>query len=105
MKFLALLLIALPLTACSGEEHIEISVDPVPAKTTSISTNVQCGCTIDSISKCGNFVEIDSKYIPIANDKELGLGHMEWCNQGPVAADVAGEVVDGAFVASKLDTK
>jgi hypothetical protein len=104
MKFLALLLITLPLTACCGDKTTETPVDPVPAKTASISTHVQCGCTIESVGQCGNFVEIDTKYIPIANDKEIGLGHMEWCKQGPVAADVAGEVVDGKFVATKLDT-
>ena len=109
MKTLALLLLALPLAACSGKTttSVERSTDGTSepaAKPASLSTHVQCGCTIDGIGVCGNYIEVDSKYIPIGNSKEMKLGHMEWCKQGPLAADVAGEVVDGKFVATKLDT-
>ncbi len=125
MKLSTLLLLTLPLAACTAEASKEPAQapktqapktpapetptpeEPAPkAKPASFATHVQCGCSIKSIGRCGNYVEVDSAYIPIGNSKELGLGVMEWCaTKGPVAADVAGEVVDGQFIASQLDTK
>lgn len=110
MKALALLLLALPLTACSVEvttntESSSGTTTEPAATAASLTTHVQCGCTIDGIGSCGNYIEVDSKYIPIGNAKEMELGHMEWCKQGPVAVEAMGSVVDGKYMATKLDTK
>ena len=64
--------------------------------------NVSCGCKVEGIGKCGNYVEIGSHYVEIANREELGLGEMEWCRFSHVTANVAGEVKDGMFVGTTL---
>jgi hypothetical protein len=64
--------------------------------------NVSCGCKVEGIGECGNYVEIGSQYVEIANSEELGLGNMEWCKLSHVTANVAGEVKDGMFVGTTL---
>ena len=63
---------------------------------------VTCGCKVQEIGKCGNYVKIGSHYVEIANSEELGLGEMEWCKLSHVTANVAGEVKDGTFVATTV---
>ena len=40
--------------------------------------DVKCGCSIDSVGHCGNFIMIDGDYIPMLHPD---LGKMEWCRQ------------------------
>jgi hypothetical protein len=67
--------------------------------------NVSCGCALEEVGSCGNYVEIESQYFEIANGKELGLGKMEWCKKEGVQAESAGEIKNGKFVAATLVTK
>jgi hypothetical protein len=67
--------------------------------------NVSCGCALEDVGHCGNYVEIESHYVEIANSKELGLGKMEWCKKEGVQVETAGEIKDGKFVAASLVTK
>jgi hypothetical protein len=128
MKKFLYLATALPLVACTVEVE---STTETPAGTThtdwSVSTQgsqapespsaqvpdgaveagahtVKCGCVIAEVGHCGNYIAIDSTFIPIANGDELGLGDMEWCGQGDVQAKAAGMVQDGKFVATLLTT-
>jgi hypothetical protein len=64
--------------------------------------SVACGCVIAGIGSCGNYIEIDEKYVKIANSADLGLGSMEWCGKEGVTAESAGEIRDGQFVAATL---
>jgi hypothetical protein len=67
--------------------------------------NVSCGCALEAVGHCGNYVEIDSKFLEIANSKELGLGEMEWCGKEGVQVETAGVIKDGKFVAASLVAK
>lgn len=64
--------------------------------------SVECGCSdaVTSTKKCGNYVQVDGKYLPIEGD--LGLGAMEWCGKHGVNAQVKGEVKDGKFMGESL---
>jgi hypothetical protein len=64
--------------------------------------NVSCGCALEEIGHCGNYIEIESQYVAIANGKDLGLGGMEWCGKSGVRAESAGEIKNGEFVAATL---
>jgi len=64
---------------------------------------VACGCSIESEGACGNFVEIDGKYIPLEGD--VGLGAMEFCGRTGLHAAMLGKVEDGAFVATAFELR
>jgi hypothetical protein len=110
MKNLAILALALPLFACTAE--VEATAEPTNAAETAALANmtieksnhtVKCGCSIDTIGKCGNYVEIENQFVEIANAADMGLGDMEWCAHGPAMADVAGEVTDGKIVLTSIE--
>lgn len=67
--------------------------------------NVSCGCKLEEVGHCGNYIEIDSRYVEIANSEELGLSNMEWCKKSGVQAESAGEIKNSKFVAATLVTK
>ncbi len=56
---------------------------------------VKCGCAIEGIGKCGEYVEIGGEYVPIEGD--LGLGLMPFCHKDGLKAKVEGDVRDGKF--------
>jgi hypothetical protein len=67
--------------------------------------NVSCGCALEEVGHCGNYIQIDSKYVEIANSEDLGLGPMEWCGKSGVRAKSAGNIKNGTFVATTLVTE
>jgi hypothetical protein len=67
--------------------------------------NASCGCTLDEVGHCGNYVQIGTQYVALANSEDLGLGGMEWCGKEDVKVETAGEVKDGKFVATTLAVK
>lgn len=67
--------------------------------------NVSCGCKLEEVGHCGNYIEIDSKYVEIANGEVLGLGKMEWCGKEGVQVESAGVIKDGKFVGATLVVK
>ena len=52
--------------------------------------DARCGCAIDSIGVCGNYVMVDGAPVELAGD--LGLGPMEFCGQDGRKAHVVGTV-------------
>lgn len=115
MKILLCLLTCLLLMACGSEtSEVETATKAVKkaAEVTSenmtvelATRNVSCGCALKEVGHCGNYIEINSKYVEIANGKELGLGTMEWCGQSGVQVEAAGTLQDGKFVAATLVEK
>lgn len=59
---------------------------------------VACGCALEEVGVCGNYVEVDGEFIELKGD--VGLGVMEFCGQSGLEASLTGSVVDGAFVAT-----
>jgi hypothetical protein len=111
MKFILPLALSFTLVACSSEvyfdEHpTQPSEDALVSDRTVLVAEhtVKCGCVIDEVGHCGNYISIDGAFLPIANGKDMGLGNMEWCGQGAVSIQAAGSVQDGAFIATALDT-
>jgi hypothetical protein len=106
MKYLTLLPLALtlPLFACGAKS--ETSAAPAITLQDMLVENgthtVKCGCSIDGIDKCGNYIEIDEQFVQIANSKEFGLTDMQWCEHGPAQAEAAGAIKDGKFVAASF---
>ncbi len=63
---------------------------------------VACGCSIESVGHCGNYIEVAGDHYEIANSEEQGLGGMEWCGKAGVTVVAEGEIEDGKFVAASL---
>jgi hypothetical protein len=115
MKQLFCLLACLCLMACGSETQeskTETAADNTDQQVTSqdmvvelATRNVSCGCALEEVGHCGNYIEIGTQYVEIANGEELGLGKMEWCQKEGVQAESAGEIKSGQFVAATLVTK
>ncbi len=63
--------------------------------------SVECGCS-DTVGAdgCGNYVQVDGKYLEIEGD--LGLGSMEWCGKSGHKAQVKGVVKGDKFMGESL---
>jgi hypothetical protein len=61
----------------------------------------RCGCAIDSIGHCGNYVVVDGA--PVELEGDLGLGAMEFCGQDGRSARVAGIVHAGKVTPSEFE--
>jgi len=116
MKTFLCLIACLLLLGCGSENNnLEKTAVKTVQEATKVATqnmtvepatrNVSCGCALKEVGHCGNYIEINSKYIEIANREDLGLGAMEWCGQTGVQAESAGEIQDGKFVAATLVIK
>ena len=129
MRLFAVLLIALAVAACSGSDNQDTAGDTQTqdvgeataaadphaghdhtagshgaAVTVAAATReVKCGCAIESIGTCGNYVDVDGSWAYISNSTDLGLGSMEWCGKEEVVmAETSGELKGDKFYALKL---
>jgi len=82
------------------EAPVELAVQDMPVEAGTYT--VACGCSIESVGHCGNYIDLAGNHVEIANSEELGLGGMEWCGKSDVTAEASGEVKDGKFVAASL---
>lgn len=94
--------------ACSGSTAPDASAaSAASAKAVPAAVReVRCGCKIDGIDKCGNYVSVDGKWLEITNREERGLGVMEWCSAvEKVQAQVAGELDGKGIRVSSLSVE
>ena len=118
MRLIATFALVTLLSACAKEESLQTglaTVDATPEKVvdepmaarvlTREVREVECGCRIEAIKKCGNYLALDGAYLPIAKEGAgAELGVMEWCGAPGSTAECEGEVKDGRFIASYLQT-
>lgn len=111
MKCIATLCLFLPLVACSGDAEPTNAATPTTTSTPTLDHiersvhDVECGCTIEGIGACGNYVLLEGTPVPIRRTEAgADLGVMEWCGMSDVKAEIEGDVEDGEFVASYVRT-
>lgn len=114
-KLLLSFLFAIPLAfvACTAEKPApqpepqgEQKPDAAPAALVISEPtvhDVMCGCSIDGVGHCGNFIKLEGKYVPVLH---ASLGRMEWCKHKDKGAKVetTGELKDGKFIAKQIKT-
>lgn len=91
------------LTACYAEKEPTMTATPAAAMVIPHSTHaVKCGCDIESVGHCGNYVDIDGTYYAFNQNEGEGtkLGAMDWCGIEGANAEIEGEIKDGEFVAT-----
>ena len=99
--------LVLGVSACghhSGHEpHGSDAVEAPGAEVVTVAGThtVRCGCAIEEIRHCGNYVFVEGEPLELTGD--IGLGKMEFCGQGDLQAKVEGTVVDGAVVATAYE--
>ncbi len=112
MKHLTLIALALLPIACTSEAtttgtaEVTSAAGPVADQVIPRTVHgVECGCAIESVGHCGNYVSLEGAYLEIAKEGAgAELGSMEWCGQSGVTAEVEGEVKDGKFIATYIKT-
>lgn len=107
MKSSLVVFVLLCAAACGGSTPSDSPVASASAKFVPAAVReVRCGCKIDGIGKCGNYVSVDGKWLEITNREERGLGVMEWCSADTkVEAEVAGELDGKSIRVSSLTVK
>lgn len=113
-RLLLAALVSLPVVACGAKEDPTPAPGDAPApqaETVALEEGereVRCGCKIDSVGHCGNYVAEGDAWLEISNPGDFGLGHMEWCkvpaDQHPKAV-VAGTRTGDKVALTKLDTQ
>ena len=113
-KLLSLsLVLSLFAAGCSSEKPADPANNNEPAKNDAPAKKVigptehevavrhaKCGCSIEGIGHCGNYIEVEGQYVPLIHES---LGKMEFCKQKDAGVDikVAGQMVDGKYVAKQ----
>ncbi len=107
---LVLSLAALLLAGCGdstkpekGPPADETALEPQPAAPAAPAAAVEgevhdviCGCVLEEVGHCGEYIKIGDKYLELAGD--LGLeGTMPFCGKEGLKAKVTGEVKDGKY--------
>ncbi len=64
--------------------------------------DLMCGCAIKEVGKCGEFIKVDDKFIPLTLPASADLGPMPFCRKEGLKADVEGAVKDGKYVATSF---
>lgn len=104
-QLLIVLALILPAVACSGTEtDPSASQSPMTVVLEESEHEVRCGCKIDGINRCGNYVDVAGEWKEISNREAMNLGKMEWCKETEtVKATVAGTVTADQIEVTKLD--
>ncbi|MEE9384602.1 MAG: hypothetical protein V3V08_14450 [Nannocystaceae bacterium] len=64
--------------------------------------DVVCGCSLEEVGHCGEYVEMDGKFVELElPDDELGP--MPFCGKDGLSAKVEGEMHGGKFVAKAFE--
>lgn len=102
--------VVLPLAfgACTTDKDPEPAKQQAPVQkpapvAEAVVHDVMCGCSIDGVGRCGNYILIDGKYVPMIHPT---LGKMEWCSRKEKGAKVetVGAMKDGKFIAQNWKT-
>ena len=88
---IAVLVLFLPVLSCGAQEE---APQPETSQLESATRELRCGCKIDGIGTCGNYVADGEDWLEISNPNDHDLHVMEWCKVKPeihVMGTVAGE--------------
>ena len=64
---------------------------------------VQCGCAIESIGHCGEYAQVDGRFVALVLPTDHALGKMPFCGKAGLTAQVGGELTGDTLVASSFE--
>ena len=81
--------------------------DEATARTQQVSVDhvheLKCGCAIEGIGKCGEFIKIDGKFLKLTFPAELKVADKPFCKKEGLKAKVEGSVLWGGYVARSFE--
>lgn len=89
-----------PAAATQPATTAPAATTPATAAASTAVHGVKCGCAIPSIGECGNYIEVDGKYVAL--ETPTPLGPMAFCGKDGLRAKVDGQVEGEVFVASSF---
>ena len=109
LLFTLFLALTVPFAACTADkpagddQNQQQPAGNGDANAEAVVYEAKCGCSIEGVGHCGNYVKIDDKWVEIVN---ASLGKMEWCGKKDAGAKVeaVGAMKDGKFVATSVKT-
>jgi hypothetical protein len=110
MKNLLLIPLLISFASCTKTEVAVVdakSTDAPAAAVVSVEITeadhpVICGCKIESVGSCGNYIEFDGEYAEITNSADVGLGGMQWCGSSDDHATITGTRTGDKFEAKMV---
>ena len=99
LKTLAVsLIVGLASVSCSTEAQLA----PAPPAMTVEGTHTgMCGCSIDGIGKCGNYVQVNGEFVELLHP-DLGVMHFCYAKKAGVTLELTGQLEDGKVVAESF---
>ena len=84
---------------CSTESQLE----PAQSITMVAGSHLgMCGCSIEAIGHCGNYVEVAGEFVELIHP-DLGAMHFCEAKEKGVTVEVTGELKDGKVVAESFE--
>lgn len=80
-----------------ADAHPVAVVAPTPSENASVHV-VQCGCTLDGIGGCGEYIEVEGRFVRL--ELPVDMGAMPFCGRDGLRAKVDGALAGEVFVAT-----
>ena len=99
---LLLALSLFPLAGCKSGGEAQAGAPAAKPVAVHGEHGLKCGCAIPEVGSCGEYVEVDGKYVPLELPADAGLGPMPFCGKEGLRGEVEGELTSGKVVARKF---
>lgn len=86
--------------AADGSKPAVPASAPKPAADAPVHA-LACGCALEEVGHCGEFVEVDGAFVPL--ELPVDLGSMPFCKKDGLKGRVEGAMKDGTFVATAFE--
>jgi len=95
----ATILLSLLATGCRS---VDGGGDPGQSEPSAELLDAMCGCSIEGIGRCGNYIKMDGEFVVLVHPS---LGVMEFCKDKKNGAkvQVTGSMVEGKYVADSYE--
>ncbi|MCH2110905.1 MAG: hypothetical protein MK135_16425 [Polyangiaceae bacterium] len=74
-----------------------------PARTIAGTHAVTCGCTLEHVGHCSEYVEVDGQFVELQLPESQDFGPMPFCGKEGIKAKVAGELKNGKVIATSFE--
>lgn len=88
--------------AMAPKAEVEAKGPAVKDQLISGTHSVTCGCTLEQVGHCSEYIEVDGQYVELQLPESAELGKMPFCGKENLKAVVEGALKDGKVIANTL---